>query len=431
MTHTRPPSHHAVCFLLGVCGLVCAMGAAAQSLDSVAAAPYGLRFVCAPNRLDQLLPAMPRYLHQLGIPMEAVAQTVDRAHGHVTYALRLPPENTSTLYLAWNPALAIHDDDLRVPTHHGQTHRVSTVSQKEIVLALLHPGRLTEFRDRACDIEALADHVGIRQNTVMWAEVLAWVWPDGGAAHWNRRYWHDGTPRRGVALQDALNDLFFEQKKYTVGCYTATKMVFAQGVLDYYLRVKKDPQTARHVAQRLLQDGEPLVHMEPGGMWRFEADFNAADGMRPGKLLRLLEPVAAGNFVPGDWVYFLNTDARSYQKTGYEGSNAIYLGRNRFDDYYNDNLHHYSYKEKLGEVFQWRNDVFSRSRDFAKRQPLSAEDWERLGSTPAQGGLLMSYRAVPYQFGFEPLPPVTPARAPAPDTPERHASPAKPAAHGV
>jgi len=108
--------------------------------------------------------------------------------------------------------------------------------------------------------------------------------------------------------------------------------------------------------------------------------------------------------VPGDWSYFLNTDKRTYEKTGYEGSNALYLGRNRFDDYYNDNNHHYSYREKLAEVYQWRNNVFSRSHDWAKIKPISSDLLEKLGSTPEQGGLLMAYRVVPYYFGFEPLP---------------------------
>ncbi len=110
------------------------------------------------------------------------------------------------------------------------------------------------------------------------------------------------------------------------------------------------------------------------------------------------------NFVPGDWIYILNTDPVSYQKTGYEGSNAIYLGRNKFDDYYNDNHHSYTYFQKLNEVFQWRNGVFNRVRDAAKAKPLTQADIERLSKRPADGGLLKSIRVSPYFFAYEELP---------------------------
>jgi len=41
-----------------------------------------------------------------------------------------------------------------------------TVSQKEILLALLQNGRTTRFTGKACSAEALKDQVGVRQNTV-------------------------------------------------------------------------------------------------------------------------------------------------------------------------------------------------------------------------------------------------------------------------
>jgi hypothetical protein len=100
----------------------------------------------------------------------------------------------------------------------------------------------------------------------------------------------------------------------------------------------------------------------------------------------------------------LNTDPVSYQRTGYEGSNAIYLGRNKFDDYYNDNHHAYSYLQKLNEVFQWRNGVFNRVRDAAKIQALNDAEIQRLSQRPAHGGLLKSIRVTPYFFAYETLP---------------------------
>ncbi len=380
--------------------------ATAQAQEAPGAGTYGVQFVCSPAQLEQLGPDMFRYLQQLGIPARLVQETVDKPQGSVTYSLLGSGAAESTLFLAQRPELDIKDEVVLVPVRNNKTRKLKTVSKKEILLALLHPGRLTEFKGKACDVQALADHVGIRQNTVMWAEVLEWDWPEGGPAKWNARYWIKGTPRRGMPLHQALNDMFFEQGKYGMGCYAATKVVFAQGALDYFRRVKGDAARARAVERRLLADGEPLVDVEPGGMWSFEADFDPLELERPGKVLRMMGGVAAGNFVPGDWAYLLNTDARTSQKTGYEGSNAIYLGRNRFDDYYNDNedRHHYTYEEKLSEVYQWRHDVFSRRRDAAKMQQLTAQDYERLNATPEKGGLLMSFRVVPYFFGYEDLP---------------------------
>lgn len=394
--------------------LAAAHTASVQAQEAPGAGAYGVQFHCSPAQMEQLSPGMFRYLQQMGIPARLVQETFDKPRGAVTYSLLGSGSGAvvSTLLLAQRPELAIKDEVVRIPVRNNKTRKLKTVSQKEILLALLHPGRLTEFRGKACDVQALADHVGIRQNIVIWAEVLEWGWPEGGPAKWNARYWIKGTPKPRIPLHQAFNDMFFEQGKYAVGCYAATKVVFAHGALDYFRRVKGDAARAHAVEQRLLADGEPLVDLEPGRMWSFEADFDPLELERPGKLLRMLGGVAAGNFVPGDWAYLLNTDARTSQKTGYEGSNAIYLGRNRFDDYYNDNenRHHYTYQEKLSEVYQWRHDVFSRRRDAAKIRPLTALDYERLNATPEQGGLLMGFRVVPYFFGYEDLPALTSPR---------------------
>jgi hypothetical protein len=257
---------------------------------------------------------------------------------------------------------------------------------------------VTPFKDNACSAEALSDRVGTRQNIVAWAENLNWDWPNGGPAKWNTKYWTRGTPNPGVSLHAAVMDAFLHQNKYAIGCYTATKLVFVQGTLDYYSRIKHDPVRTRRVEDALLADGDPLVGIEPGSMWSFEKDFDADDMGHKGKLLKLNSAVAAENFIPGDWGYFVNTDAVSEQKTGYEGSNAIYLGRNRFDDYYNDNNHSYSYEQKIDEVYQWRNGVFSRQRDAKKIKPLTPAQQALLSSTPATGGLQLDIRAVPRFF---------------------------------
>jgi hypothetical protein len=209
-------------------------------------------------------------------------------------------------------------------------------------------------------------------------------------------------------LSKALLDAFTNQHSYAIGCYTASKMVTLQGVVDFYQRVRGVKALSELVDGRVWADADPLVNIEPGDTWSFEEDFDPLEKGRPGKLVKMQADVAAKNFVPGDWAYMVNTDAGTHHKTGYEGSNALYLGRNLFDDYYDDHRHAYTYTEKLDEVYQWRNGVFSRSRDAAKLKPLSKQAFEQMGLTPEQGGMVMGYRLVPYLFGYESLPAVRP-----------------------
>lgn len=359
-------------------------------------ADEGIRFTCAPDNLGSIKADMDRYLTSLGIAPDLVVEKLDQINGILVFTLNTPKDDFDTLRIKDRPEFAIRDSVIHLPDRNGKTRKVATVSKKEILLALLQHGRLTEFSAESCNIDALKELVGIRQNIVAWSENLNWVWPDGGAAKWNTRYWHRGTPLPGVPLHAAFGDAFKNQSKYSIGCYTATKLVFVQGVLDYYRRVKNNPDRLKQVEARLVLDHDPLVNVEPGKMWSFEKDFDPGEFARPGKILHIQYGVSPKNFVPGDWIYLLNNDPVSANKTGYEGSNAIYLGRNKFDDYYNDNRHSYTYEQKLDEVYQWRNGVFNRSRDAAKIHPLSGKDIEQLGKPPSEGGITMDFRVFPY-----------------------------------
>lgn len=378
--------------------------AASTVVPNAAMAEAGIRFACEPGRLHAIESGMDAYLSSMGIKAGLVVKKVDRARGVLVYTLNTPEDDFNTLDLKNRSALHIHDEVVTLPGKYGRSRRVVTVSKKEILLSLLQHGRLTGFNDAACEVEALKDHVALRQNIVAWTEILTWGWPDGGDAKWNRKYWTYGTPRQGVPIHEAFDDAFMNQRKYAIGCYTATKLVVAQGVLDYYRRGKKDPVRRKLVEDRLSADKDPLVGVEPEKMWDFEKDFNPQDWNIPGKLLKIQYGIAPMNFVPGDWIYMLNTDPITYKKVGYEGSNAIYLGRGKFDDYYNDNRHSYTYLQKLDDVYQWRNGVFNRRRDIKRVEPLGRLDYEHLGRPPADGGLVESFRVFPYLFGYEELP---------------------------
>ena len=377
---------------------------AANTLPADGEAAAGIRFSCSPQELDRISQEMTHYLRGLQIEPDWYAE--QRSATALTYTLRTPQEDTDTLGFIYRPEYRLASERVQLVGARRRVRAVDTVSRKEIVLALMQHGRLTELSGAACRVAALAEHVELRQNIVAWTQSVSWVWPDGGPASWNNRLWLDGTPRQLKATPEALQDAFLSPEKYGIGCYTASKLAVAQGTVDYYLRIRRDHPGRPEVLARLLSDRDPLVGIEPAAMWHDDA--SEADADRPGKLVRLLHNVAPRNFVPGDWIYIVNTDSQSRSKIGYEGSNAIYLGGNRFDDYYNDNQHSYRYDEKLAEVYQWRNGVFSRHRDFARIRTISPSERMKLDLPPEQGGLVEAFRAVPYFFGYEALPALTP-----------------------
>lgn len=359
-------------------------------------ADYGLRFSCASAQLDVIKTDMNKYLLVLGVSPDLVVSKLNHRNGTLLFSLNTPKDDLDSLNLEARPAFKIHDEIVYLPTKNGQLQRVTTVSKKEILLAMLQHGRLTEISGVNCSLDAVKEQIGIRQNIVAWAENLNWEWPDGEAAKWHKKYWRRGTPIPNVALHKAFNDIFMNQSKYSIGCYTAAKIVMAHGVLDYFQRVQKDLAKQKIIKAKLLSlDQEPLVDVEPAKMWSFEKDFDPRESNHPGKILQIQYGVAPKNFVPGDWAYLVNTDPITSQKTGYEGSNAIYLGRNKFADFYNDHQHAYSYLQKLDEVYQWRHGVFNRHRDAAKIQPRSNEQFEQLGKTPSEGGLVHDFRVFP------------------------------------
>jgi hypothetical protein len=326
---------------------------------------------------------------------------VQEGEGRLRVSLK-DPSVYGTLYLRWNPQYSITEERISLPSKDGLVE-VETVSKKEILLALMHEGRQTVFKGDACHIEALKEHVQIRQMIVAWSEHLHWSFPDGEPAQWNQRYWDQGNLKPKASLDEAMRDFFINPDKCSLGCYTATKIVIIQGILDYFRRVKKDDAMADVIIKRLKSDDDVLVGIEPGAMWSFQKPINPEEQKRLGKLLKIQTQVTPMNFIPGDWVYFVNNDPKSSEVDGYEGSNSIYMGRALFDDFYNDNKHHYLYNEKIQNIYNWRNGVFSRSRDYQRMQTLSAEQLHQFGLSPEEGGFLLKNRAIPYFFGFEPF----------------------------
>jgi hypothetical protein len=355
--------------------------------------PGGIRFECKAETMPVIKKALLAYFKELNIQSHVLVE-INNKDTLYQVSLASSLSDTNTLTLASRPELEIKPETTILPTAFIDT-TIQTVSKKEIVLALLQHGRTTIFKNPNCHINALKEHVDIRQNIVSWAQNLQWQWPDGGTARWNQAYWNKGTPVAGHTLTTVFMDVFHQQSKYAIGCYTATKLVIVQGTIDYYHRVKKNLNRTNQLQHRLMADGEPLIDIEPPSMWFFEESFDQKMSIKRGKILDIHHQIPADNFVPGDWAYILNTDKQSASKTGYEGSNALYLGGNQFADFYNDYSQKRSLDEKLDDVYQWRFGVFNRERDFKKIRPLTDTEAASLRQSPSHGGLLFDYRVVP------------------------------------
>jgi hypothetical protein len=367
------------------------------------ALPGGIVFDCPASDLNTLDKRVSLYLKSVGVASSDYSVITDAQRGILSFHLNDGRGGTDTLELIELPEFNLREEVVKLP-HKNRLRSVVTVSKKEILLAMMQRGRQTAFSGPACTADALKDQVGVRQNIVAWTESAEWAWVDGRRSKWNPKYWSAGNYKSQHPLQEALSNVFVQPDKYFFGCYTATKLLVAYTVLDYYDRVKHDERTTQLLVRRLLIDKDPLSNIEPGNMWFFETDYNAVTSNRVGKLIRLTDSVPQDNFIPGDWVYFMNPDKISARKNGYEGANAIYLGRGLFSDYYNDNHHRFTFREQLDEVYQWRHGVYNRPRDNRKIQPLSAGEIEDLSRSIFQGGLQLDYRGVPYDFGHELLP---------------------------
>jgi hypothetical protein len=416
--HIEPPSadnksvygkRHS--FSLVVAGLgalllsVCAYGDSLKTTTSlIAARDEGIQFQCDAATLAKIRRGMQKYFKDLYLPPRLVGVRESAHPDTLTYTLLTPDDDTDTMDFVHRPEYWVYTEVIELPDKNHKTRTIRTSSEKEILLALLQHGRLTEFSGKACSLEALREHIGVRQNIVAWAEKLEWHWPDGDYAHWNPKFWNHGVPNPQRPLYDALADAFLNQSDYSIGCYAAIKLTMSFAILDYYQRVHPNRAKQKLIEKRLLSDKTPLSNTEPYSMWHFERDYDKTKEVWPGKLLELKRGVASRNFVPGDWLYLLNTDSVSYQRIGYEGSNSIYLGRGFFVDFYNDVEHRYTFEQKFDEVYQWRHGIFSHARDFEKVEVLSKARLIELAETPENGGILFDFRASPFLFGHQKLP---------------------------
>lgn len=204
-------------------------GRVAGKQDITTAGHEGILFACAPERIGNIKRSVEQYLSSQGITPNLFIEKFNKNNGNLSFTLNTPEDDFDTLQFKAKPGFRIQDETVSLPGSHGKKIQVETVSKKEILLALMQHGRLTIFEGNNCSAAALKEHVGIRQNIVAWAENLNWDWPDGDYAKWNNKYWRKGTPLPGVKITRAFADAFKHQDDYSIGCYTATKLVVTQG----------------------------------------------------------------------------------------------------------------------------------------------------------------------------------------------------------
>lgn len=346
----------------------------------------GVTFSCDTKKIINIEKRVDSLLKNLNI-QKYVNKSVNYSSGNLEYKLSKVIEDPTKIYIDFK----LKGENVRIPFEGGKNKTVNVPSISEIILAKMNPGRNFAYKGDFCSFDSFYDNIKIRQNTIAWISQIEWVWPDGDEAFLNKKYWHqDFKLKNNKPFTVALNDIFVNQKKYGFGCNFAAKMTMTQGLFDYYKRIKKDEKMVSLLEKRMARDGDYLEGIDP--------EYDAKKTDNNGKLLKVKYGIDKKNIVPGDWMYFENTDFKTKEKLGYEGSNSIYLGQNKFNDFYNDNNHSYSLEEKLDEVYQWRNEVFSRSRDAAKIQHLSHEYLMLLLKTPKDGGLLRDYRVTHYNF---------------------------------
>lgn len=340
----------------------------------------GLVFSC--SNANQVVNEVDLFLEEQKVPSELFSKR-QLSKNKYQYILK---NNISTIEInkKWNLGL----EKVSLPTLDGFREQ-EVITKKEIILALMHSGKLNKFSNEFCNVTTFKDAVGIRQNTVAWGMDLDFSWLNGEEFEWRDEFWKGENSQElkdENLLVESIYDVFYRQRKYSIGCLAAARLLMLQGVLDYYKRVSPNEEMLSYIINKVKSGGFKLYEIDP--------DKNKDKG----KLLVIEEKISSKNMIPGDWMYFKNPDKKSRDKFGYEGSNVIYLGNNKFVDFYNSNNHSYSIEEKFHSVYQWRNGVFDKEEDGHLAKPIPLKDSKKFYLTTNKGGLTQDYRISNYLY---------------------------------
>jgi hypothetical protein len=362
---------------------------AASEATKGAAEPFGIVFSGPPAEIPGIKAAMQQLLIAMGWTENQV-QVNDSPNGDsVSYVLSLGTPDAGTFDLAKRPELGLAPETVQYIDRLGQKKAITMASKKEILATMLWPGRRFEFSGPNCSVEKLKEHIAIRQNVVYWGFRAGWIFPENRTyqydtvEHWQPMLEDDWTLKPGVKASKAIADAFVGKSFYIIGCTSACRFIFAQGVFDYFQQVKPNPGVMARL-EASLDRQHPFA-----GMW----PAKTRDGTAPadGFFLARHVNVPWNHWVPGDWGWIKNTDPKSSEEFGSEGSNIIYAGGGLFLNYYH-NHQKKNLDQLLKRVYGWRFGLEESELD------LEAATMDLLRKDPRDGGMLRDVRDFPRFF---------------------------------
>jgi hypothetical protein len=387
-----------------------------HAIASPAGVEDGVLFNCGHAKNQILLDEMIDFLDELQIKKQHYTVQFLDGGNLLRLVLATPDEDQNTLNLAQRSEYQIQPDMIRLPIDKQEK---PIVSKKEIVLALLQHGRRTEFEKEGCSFQSFKDHVGIRQNIVAWNNNKRFIFPgksSGNSSAYNPVYWKDYNKWKTdpekyapIAVQ-AIHDVFVS-RGYRMGCLSVAKVSMLHGITDYYTRVRPDEEKLKKAIYSLFAYGAPLQDPEPGYIWKDFRSTTAEElNRKEGKFLEAVANVSKFNFVPGDWAYFKNTHEASSNTPGDEGSNAIYLGGNDFNNFYDLPFSPalkgkpypstYTTEQKVSIIASWGGKVPTGKvvdRELFNKL-MEPPDRDQDGYIIFKGGFLLKHRLTPRVF---------------------------------
>lgn len=339
---------------------------------------------------------MKQLLTQLGWGASQVNIHQSPQDSWIGFSLNSPDHDTDTFSLVREASLGSAPETISYVDRRGVQKTLALVSQKEILAAMLKPGRLFVFGGAHCSVEKLQEHLAIRQNIVYWGSRTDWVFPEDKIYRYNTgQFWEtmtgdDWTLKPGIRAGQAIADAFTGKFDYQIGCTSACRFIATHGVLDYFHRVQASTATMSRLEQ-MLDPRRPFMELTPtvdrDGTYRthgrlFERQFN----------------VPWNHWVPGDWGWIKNTDPKSSEELGSEGCNIIYAGGGTFVNYYPERPPK-TLDESIRRVYGWQFGL-----EEGELQ-ISPETVRRLRQDPRDGGMLRDVRDVPKLYGSSPAPP--------------------------
>jgi len=352
-------------------------------------APSGVVFSGRYEEIAKVKIQMQQLLVQMNWT-EGQVQILEGPQGkQVAYVLNSSPGDVSTLELARRPQLGLAPEAIAFRDRHDHERTLSLVSQKEILAAMLQHGRATAFSGENCSVARLQEQLALRQNIVYWGSRADWVFPEDKiyryniAEHWEEMIGDDWTIKPQTRPSQAIADAFVGRFSYQIGCTSACRFIVAHGIFDYFARVQPNPAVLARM-EASLDSRRPFLEMAPTvdrqGVVRKEGLF----------VDRQFD-VPSEHWIPGDWGWIKNLDAKSAEELGSEGCNIIYAGGGMFVNYYPERPPK-TLDQSIKRVYGWQFGI--EEGDLALRADLA----KQLRQDPRAGGMLRDVRDVPKFF---------------------------------